>query len=76
MEKTLFTIVLLAWLYGIIVALSAFNQITFMANLFGDEEFMKYFMQYTASSIFLIAILFISCLLDFPIVDKIWLFLQ
>ena len=44
MEKTLFTIVLLSLLFGIVVALSAFNQITFMANLFGDEEFMKYFM--------------------------------
>lgn len=76
MEKTLFTIVLLSLIFGVVVALSAFNQLTFRANLFGDEEFMEYFMKFIALFIFLVSTLFISCLLDFPIVDRAWLLLQ
>lgn len=36
MEKTLFTIVLLAWSLGINVAKATLMQITFRENLFGD----------------------------------------
>ena len=76
MEKTLFTIVLLAWSLSIDVALATFKQITFRENLFGDQDFMKNFMRFIALTIFLIVVLFISCLLNFPIIDKAWLLLQ
>mgnify|MGYP000440752967 CR=1 FL=1 len=76
MEKTLFTIVLLALLFAIVVALTTFNQLTFRANLFGDEEFMKYFIRFIALFVFSTSVLFISCLLNFPIIDKAWTLLQ
>lgn len=72
MEKTLFTIVLLAWLLVPTIALTAFNQITFRTNLFGDKDFMKYFMRFVAGLMLLIGVLFISCLLDFPLIDKLF----
>ena len=72
MEKTLFTIVLLAWLLVPAVALTAFNQIIFRVNLFGDKDFMKYFMQFVAGLMLLIGVLFISCLLGFPLIDKLF----
>lgn len=72
MEKTLFTIVLLAWLLVPAVALTTFNQIIFRANLFGDKDFMKYFMQFVAGLMLLIGVLFISCLLGFPLIDKLF----
>lgn len=72
MEKTLFTIVLLAWLLVPAVALAAFNQSAFRANLSSDKDFMKYFMRFVAVLMLLISVLFISCLLNFPLIDKLF----
>lgn len=41
MEKTLFTIVLLVWLLVPAIALTAFKQTTFRADLFGNTEFVR-----------------------------------
>lgn len=72
MGKTLFTIVLLAWLLIPAVALAAFNQSTFRANLPSDKDFMKYFMRFVALILLTAGVLFISCLLNFPLIDKLF----
>ena len=72
MGKTLFTIVLLAWLLIPAVVLAAFNHSTFRANLPSDKDFMKYFMRFVAVLMLLIGVLFISCLLNYPIIDKLF----
>lgn len=72
MEKTLFTIVLLVWLLVPATALTAFKQTTFRADLFGDTEFMKYFIRFIALILLTAGVLFISCLLNFPLIDKLF----
>lgn len=77
MEKTLFVIYALSTVLFFIINSTIFKQVKskgFFST--GEEEFMKDLLEKVTLWMTPIALLSLSCLLDFPIVDRAWLLLQ
>lgn len=75
MERSLIAIFILFLLFVFITASIVYKQATLQANLLGDEKFMKEVTRLIVVIWLSIIFLFICCFLDFPIIDKAWLFL-
>lgn len=77
MEKTLFAIYALSTVLFFIINSTIFKQVKskgFFST--SEEEFMKDLLEKVTLWMTSIALLSLSCLLDFPIVDRAWLLLQ
>lgn len=75
MERNLIAIFILSLLFVFITAPIVYKQATLQVNLLGDKKFMKEVTRLIVVIWFSIIFLFICCFLDFPIIDKVWLFL-
>lgn len=72
MEKTVFIITLSMWIPVPILAFAVFSQITFGRDLFDSEYLMKRFIQFFSLDMLWISVLFISCLLNYPLIDRLF----
>ncbi len=75
MERNLIAIFILSLFLFFIIVSAAYKQVTLQANLLDDKIFMKDFTQLIVSLWLSIIFLFICCFLNFPVIDKAWLFL-
>lgn len=76
MEKTLVAVLVLWVLFALIISMIAFNYITLRYIPLDDPKFIKTFIEYVFLTMLCTGILLLSVLLNFPIIDKAWLFLQ
>lgn len=76
MEKTLFAVLVLWVLFALVISMIMFNYITLRYIPLGDPKFRKTFVEYVFLTMLGTGILLLSCLLNFPIIDKAWLLLQ
>lgn len=75
MEKNLIAIFILFLLSTFSITTTVYKQATLQANLLGNRKFMKDLVRFVVVCWSGIIFLYICCFLDFPVIDKTWLFL-